>query len=654
MTKLEEIKSLIEKLNTWSYHYYTLDEPMVSDSEYDRNYEKLEKLEAETGIIFSNSPTQRIGDLILTKFEKHNHVFRLYSLDKSQTYEGLYEFDKRIKNLLSVNDLEYVVELKFDGLTIALTYEDGVFKSAATRGNGFIGENITEQVKRMKDIPFLIKEKDFFEIVGEAYMPLSTFNYLNSLGDEEVLKNARNAAAGAIRNLDTSVISKRNISAYFYNINTNWQGIKKDTDAKEFLEQNGFPVNQNYFVCKNIDQVVEKIKYIESIRRDLNFLIDGVVIKVNDLSYREKLSYTNKFPRWAIAYKFEAEERYTKLIDVAWNVGRTSKVTPSAILEPIEIDGVTISRATLNNYNFIRSKDIRINSEVLVRRSNDVIPEILSADNSYGDTIEIKKPEYCPACNTRLEEIGAHLFCNNTLSCQPQLLARLTYFVSKNAMNIDGLSEKTIQQLIDIHDIKKISDFYTLTREDFEKLEGFRDRKTNNMLNAIEASKKVPFNNFINSLGIQNVGEKTSLDLSSHFTSFEDLKAASEEYLASLDDIGPITAHNIYAYFSNPQVLEVIKELFDLGVEIIYPDQGNKGTKLDGLSFVITGSFASYKRKELEEIITKNSGKVSSSVSKNTSYVLVGEKPGSKYDKAQELNIPIIYEDKLEDFLKDL
>lgn len=654
MTKLEEIKSLIEKLNTWSYHYYTLDDPMVSDSEYDRNYEKLEKLEAETGIIFSNSPTQRIGDLILTKFEKHNHVFRLYSLDKSQTYEGLYEFDKRIKNLLSVNDLEYVVELKFDGLTIALTYEDGVFKSAATRGNGFIGENITEQVKRMKDIPFSIKEKDFFEIVGEAYMPLSTFNYLNSLGDEEVLKNARNAAAGAIRNLDTSVISKRNISAYFYNINTNWQGIKKDTDAKEFLEQNGFPVNQNYFVCKNIDQVVEKIKYIESIRRDLNFLIDGVVIKVNDLSYREKLSYTNKFPRWAIAYKFEAEERYTKLIGVSWNVGRTSKVTPSAILEPIEIDGVTISRATLNNYNFINSKDIRINSEVLVRRSNDVIPEILSADNSYGDTIEIKKPEYCPACNTRLEEIGAHLFCNNTLSCQPQLLARLTYFVSKNAMNIDGLSEKTIQQLIDIHDIKKISDFYTLTREDFEKLEGFRDRKINNMLKAIEASKKVSFNNFINSLGIQNVGEKTSLDLSSHFTSFEDLKAASEEYLASLDDIGPITAHNIYAYFSNPQVLEVIKELFDLGVEIIYPDQGNKGTKLDGLSFVITGSFASYKRKELEEIITKNSGKVSSSVSKNTSYVLVGEKPGSKYDKAQELNIPIIYEDKLEDFLKDL
>lgn len=654
MTKLEEIKNLIDQLNTWSYHYYTLDEPMVSDSEYDRNYEKLEKLEAETGIIFSNSPTQRVGDLILTKFEKHNHVFRLYSLDKSQSYQGLYDFDNRIKNLLSVNELDYVVELKFDGLTIALTYEDGIFKSAATRGNGFVGENITEQVRRMKNIPFSIKEKEFFEIVGEAYMPLSTFNYLNSLDDEDILKNARNAAAGAIRNLDTSVITKRNISAYFYNINTNWPGIKKDTDAKDFLEENGFPVNQNYFVCKNIDQVIEKIKFIENIRNDLDFLIDGVVIKVNDLSYRQKLGYTNKFPRWAIAYKFEAEERYTKLLDVVWNVGRTSKVTPSAILEPIEIDGVTISRATLNNYNFIASKDIRINSEVLVRRSNDVIPEILSADNSYGDTIEIKKPEYCPACHTKLEEIGAHLFCNNTLSCQPQLLARLTYFVSKNAMNIDGLSEKTIQQLIDIHDIKKISDFYTLTREDFEKLEGFRDKKINNMLNAIEASKKVPFNNFINSLGIQNVGEKTALDLASHFNNFEELKAASEEYLASLDDIGPITAHNIYAYFSNPQVLEVIEDLFDLGVQIIYPNKDDKSKKLEGQSFVITGSFASYKRKDLEEIITKNSGKVSSSVSKNTSYVLVGDKPGSKYDKAQELNIPIISEEKLEDFLKDL
>lgn len=654
MTKIDEIKALIEKLNRWAYQYYTLDEPSVSDSEYDRNYEKLQALEKETGIIFSNSPTQRVGDLVLKGFDKHTHVFRLYSLDKSQTYEGLYDFDNRIKNLLNVESIEYVVELKFDGLTISLTYEDGKFISAATRGNGFVGENITEQVKRMNEIPFSIDRKEFFEIVGEAYMPLSTFNRLNSIEGEEKLKNARNAAAGAIRNLDTSVITKRNISAFFYNVNTSWPGLQTDTEAKTFLASNGFEVNKNYFICQNMDQVIEKIKYIESIRNSLDFLIDGVVIKVNNLSFREKLGYTNKFPRWAIAYKFEAEERYTKLLGVSWNVGRTSKVTPSAILEPIEIDGVTISRATLNNYNFISSKDIRINSEVLVRRSNDVIPEIVSADNSYGDTKKIEKPENCPACNTKLEEIGAHLFCNNTLSCPPQLLARLDYFVSKNAMNIDGLSEKTIQQLIDIHDIKKISDFYTLTRDDFKQLDGFKEKKINNMLKAIEESKNVPFNNFINALGIPNVGEKTAYDLAQEFDSFEDLKSASEEYLASLADIGPITAHNIYAYFSKPQILQVIKELFDLGVKIIYKDKAEASTKLEGKIYVITGSFENYKRKDLENIIKNNGGKISSSVSKNTSFVLVGNKAGSKYEKAVELDIPIINEDALDSFLHGL
>lgn len=654
MTKLDEIKALIKKLNKWSYEYYTLDNPTVSDAEYDKNYDRLVELESETGIIMTDSPTQKVGNIVLDKFEKHTHTFRLYSLDKSQNYEGLYDFDNRVKSAVGINDVDYVVELKFDGLTISLSYESGQLKVAATRGNGFIGENILEQVKRINNIPTFINSNEFMEIIGEAYMPISTFKLINLEEDGEKLKNPRNAAAGALRNLDTSIVLKRNISAYFYNINSKKNLFVDDVELKNFLKINGFSVNENYFLCKNMNEVIDKVKYIESIRANLDVQIDGVVIKVNKLEHRMKLGYTNKFPKWAIAYKFEAEERYTKLLDVVWNVGRTSKVTPSAILEPVEIDGVTISRATLNNYGFIESKDIRINSEVLLRRSNDVIPEIMSADNSFGNTIPIEKPVACPACGTKLEEIGAHLFCTNTLSCQPQLLARLTYFVSKNAMNIDGLSEKTIQQLIDIHNIKKISDFYTLGYDDLTKLEGFKDKKINNLLNAIEASKNVSFNNFINALGIPNVGEKTAFDLSRKFENLKELIAASEEYLSTLEDIGPKTAQSIFSYFHNTSVIAVINELINLGIKIEYKHINHKEQKLLGKIYVITGSFEKYSRSDLENIIKENGGKVSSSVSKNTNFVIVGEKAGSKYTKALELGIPTINIKELDEFLNNL
>lgn len=651
MNDLEKMKSIVKTLNDWSYRYYTLDEPVVSDAEYDRLYDQLEKLEDETGIILSNSPTQKVGDLLLEKFDKHTHINRLYSLDKSQDFKGIEDFDIRNKRALNVDEIEYVVELKFDGLTINLTYEDKLLQVGSTRGTGLIGENITEQVKRIIGVPLSINSSETFEITGEAYMPISSFKQYNINNPDEVLKNPRNAAAGAVRNLDTKTIRERNIQAYFYQVNTSPEGMfKTDIEIKDFLKINGFNLNENYFVCKDIQEVIEKVKLITKQRNSFDFMIDGVVIKINNLEYREILGFTNKFPRWAIAYKFEAEQRHTKLLEIIWNVGRTSKVTPTAVLEPVEIDGVTISRATLNNYNYIESKDIRLNSEVLIRRSNDVIPEIISANNNFNNTIKIQKPSKCPSCDSQLEEIGAHLFCTNTLSCKPQLIAKLTHFVSKNAMNIEGLSEKTIGQLIRIHNITKISDFYTLTREDLEQLEGFRDKRINNTLNSIENSKTVDFNNFLNALGIPNVGEKTAFDLSKHFNSLEDLIMAEEEYLYSLDDIGPKTAQGIRSFFKNESVLNVIKEMFELGVVIKY-NKKIENSFLKDLTFVITGSFDNYNRKDLEEEIQNKGGKVSSSVSKNTDYLLVGKKPGSKLQKAKKLDVTIIEEKDMKNII---
>ena len=649
MKDIIELKKIVKQLNEWAHHYYVLDDPIVSDAEYDKLYEKLLEMEKVTGVILPDSPSQRVGDVILDKFEKHNHINRLFSLDKSQNFGGLINFDERNKRLLGIDTIEYVVELKFDGLTLSLTYDDRNLIVAATRGNGYIGENVTEIIKRIESVPLSIKEDGLYEIVGEGYMPISAFNEYNLLEDVEVLKNPRNAAAGAIRNLDTNVVKKRKINTYFYNINTYpTDKFQYDTEIKDFLKENGFRVCEYYFKCENINDVVDKIREITSLRKSLDFMIDGVVIKINNLKYRELLGFTNKFPRWSIAYKFEAEERFTKLIDVQWNVGRTSKVTPTAILEPVEIDGVTISRATLNNYDFIEKRDIRLNSEVLIRRSNDVIPEILSANNTYGNTEIIEKPTFCPACNSELQEIGAHLFCPNTLSCEPQLVAKLTHFVSKEAMNIEGLSEKTIEKLIDIHNIKQISDFYTLTYEDLSNLEGFKNKRINNTLQAIESSKEVNFNNFINALGIPNVGVTTAFDLSNIFENFNDLFNSAYEDLINIPDIGPKTAESIIAFFENESVRKVINNLFALGVQIKYNTK-IENKKLENQTFVITGSFENHKRKDLENLIKNQGGKVSSTVSKNTDFLILGDNPGSKHEKALEIGTKII---NIEEFMK--
>lgn len=651
ISKENRINQLVDLLNQYSYHYYTLDDPLVTDAEYDKLFEELLDLEEKTGIVLEDSPSQRVGDVLLEGFEKHRHISRLYSMAKAQDFDELRDFDARLKRSLNTEAIEYVVELKFDGLTISLTYDNGYLISAATRGNGYEGENITEQAKRISSIPLKIKDTNLFEIGGEAYMPISAFESYNKRYPENKLKNPRNAAAGAIRNLNTSIIRQREISAYFYNINTFPDSyFKNDIELKKFLKDQSFKTSDHYYLCKDIDQVIDKAKEITKIRKDLDFLIDGVVIKVNDLNLRSQLGYTDRFPRWAIAYKFEAEEKKTRLTGVRWNVGRTSKITPTAILDPVEIDGINISRATLNNYNFIDDLDIRINSEVLIRRSNDVIPEILAADNSIGDTRKIEKPSKCPACGSDLNEIGANLFCPNKLSCPPQILAEFEHFVSKNSMDIEGVSEKTIRQLVDILDFSRVSDFYRLDYESLSKLEGFKDKKINNTLKSIESSKNVNFNNFINALGIINVGTKTSMDLANSFSTIDDLINARYEDLIQIDDIGQQTAESILGFFGNQKNLEEIDYLLDLGVNINYP-KNNASSDLQGLTFVITGSFENYNRNDLKDIIQSKGGKVTGSVSSNTDYLLLGENPGSKYDKALDLSIKILDIDEFNQML---
>ena len=648
--RLEKMKELIQTIENYNYHYYTLDDPIISDGEYDKVYDELKNLEKETGISFENSPTNKVGGEILTKFKKHTHLGNLYSMDKAQSYEELKEWDARNKKILSEN-IEYIVELKFDGLTINLTYEDGYLKMASTRGNGIIGEEILAQVKTIDSIPLKIKEKSLIEVQGEGLMPLSALDEYNKIHDEK-LKNARNAAAGALRNLDPKVTKKRNLTAYFYNVGyARDLNFKDDIQMKNFLRDNGFKVNEYNYKCKNIAEVIEKIKEISEIRKELDILIDGVTIKINDFESRKILGFTNKFPRWAIAFKFEAEEVTTRLLDVIWNVGRSSKVTPSAVLEPVEIGGVTIKRATLNNMDDIIRKKVRLNSRVLIRRSNDVIPEILGAVPTEEETFEIKAPEYCPSCGTKLYKDGVHIFCPNTFSCTPQLISRIEHFCSRDAMNIEGLSEKTATQLLNELDVRELSKLYELRREDLLSLEGFKDKKTNNLLEQIENSKTRPLANFIYALGINNVGIKTAYDLADHFKSFDRFRNSNFDELVSIGDIGPITANEIIDYFNDSHIIKSIDKLFTLGINPKYEEVNiDENSMFKDKKIVITGTL-NIKRSDLEKLLKTKGAKVSSSVSKNTDYVIVGEDAGSKLEKAQSLGVEIINEDRLKEIL---
>ncbi|MEG9429543.1 MAG: NAD-dependent DNA ligase LigA [Christensenellaceae bacterium] len=647
---MDRMRELVDILNKYAYEYYVLDNPTVSDREYDVLYDELVKLEKETGKILFDSPTKRVGGEPISAFKKHNHIERLYSLDKATTEEEIFAFDKRIRKE-DESDVIYTVEYKFDGLTICLTYEDGKFVRATTRGNGVTGEDVTSQIMTVKCFPLTIKEKGTLEVQGEAIIRLSVLDEYNKTADEP-LKNARNAVAGAIRNLDPKVTEKRRVEIMFYNVNySSERPFSSQTECVEFLRENGFKVHPFLSVCRGANEVMTAIKDIEINRKNLDILTDGAVVKVNDFSLRKNLGFTDKFPRWAIAFKFEAEEITTILNDVIWQVGRTGKLTPLGLVSPVELAGATVSKATLNNYGDIMRKNIKIGARVLIRRSNEVIPEILGTTEITEDCKDVIKPTVCPYCGATLTETGANLFCPNP-HCRPRVIAKLANFACKNGMNIDGFSAMTAGQLYDSLGVENFSDLYSLDKEKVSGLEGFGALKTDNLFNAIEASKNVDFSNFIFALGIDNVGKKTAGDIAAKFCDINGLKSATIDDLLAVEDIGAVIAQCVYDYFRDEKNIEEINKLLALGVKISAPATQNKEGVFGGEKVVLTGTLSRYKRDEAAKIIEREGGEIMSGVSKKTTLVLAGENAGSKLDKARVFGIKIIDETEFENLIK--
>ena len=663
MDKNKRIEELVEELNKNAYEYYVLDKPSISDKEYDKKYYELVELEKETGYVLPYSPTQRVGDVVLPEFNKYTHKGRLWSLDKAQTVEELQDWHNRnVKFIEEYNrthedklpKVKYILTKKFDGLTLNLTYDtNGVMVTAATRGTGEVGEDVTAQAKTIKSIPLKIDTRDVFEIHGEALMTKEAFEEYNKTA-ETPLKNLRNGAAGALRNLNVKETAKRNLSAFFYDIGyKEGEGFKTYTDMLSFIKEKGFLVDDYIRECSNVEEIKEQINYIEEIRFDLNYDIDGLVIAIDDIKTRELLGYTVKFPKWAIAYKFEAQETTTKLLDVEWNVGRSGRVAPTAILEPVELAGVTVKRATLNNMDDIKRKGVRVGAEVFVRRSNDVIPEIMGVvEESLEGTQEIVVPETCPACGGHIILDGAHYFCENTLSCKPQMVKSIVHYASREAMNIEGFSEKTAEQLFEKLDIKSIADLYKLKKEELLELEKFGEKKAQNLLNAIEKSKECSLPAFIYALGIPNVGVKTSKDLVKKFKTLDNLMNAKFDDLVEVSDVGNIVAECIVEFFKEDKVKSTIKELLDLGINPKYEEVEVKENVFEGKTVVVTGSLENYSRSEIKNKLEELGAKVSSSVSKKTDYVIAGEAAGSKYDKAVALGLKILSEEEFEEMLR--
>lgn len=656
---MDRMRELVDELNNLAYHYYVLDNPLVSDAEYDSLYDELCALEKETGHTLSDSPTIRVGGKLLPGFEKYRHLAPLWSLDKAHTMEQLEQWEERCEKTLhqdGVKEPAYSLEYKFDGLTINLTYEDGLLTGAATRGDGEVGEQILDQVRTIRSIPLQIGFKGRMEVQGEAVMYLSVLEKYNRTADEP-LKNARNAAAGALRNLDPRVTASRSLEAFFYNVGyIEGRTFGTQTEMIDFLRENHFRVSPYEKIFTSMREIKEAVDEAEVHRSELDFLIDGMVIKIASMPDRALLGYTHKHPRWAIAYKFPAEEKTTIVRMVVWDIGRTGRLTPTAHLEPVDIAGVTVRHATLNNMDDIRRKKVMLGSRVFLRRSGDVIPEILGAvPEQQGPEKPIEPPKYCPACGTELTWVGPTLFCPNSLTCRPQLIGRLTHFVSRDAMNMEGISEQTFEQIFDPLDIKDLSEIYTLTEEKLETLPRFGKIRARNIIKAINESKKPPLENFLYALGIPNVGKKTAADLAYHFGTFEAVRAAGADELAAVDGVGEVVAEGIRSFFERPQYKSVIDRLLEAGVEPQNAAARSDGEKtpFSGKTVVLTGTLKGLSRREATRMIEEAGGKASSAVSGRTDYVIAGEKAGSKLAKATSLGIPVLSQEEFEKMLKE-
>ena len=648
----QRMQELVDKLNTYARAYYVEDAPLISDGEYDALEAELLALEKETGTILPDSPTHRVGGEPLEKFEEHRHLGRLWSLDKVRSLDGIREWMDRVKRLLGQNDDPlYALEYKFDGLTINLTYENGVLVQGATRGNGVTGEAILPQLKTIRSLPLTIPFMGRMEVQGECIMLLSVLEKYNKTA-KEPLKNARNAAAGALRNLDPQVTAERNLSCFCYNVG--YIEGKTLTDHKEmiaFLKENGFPVSPFIHYGHGADEFIQIIDQVAEERDRLDFLIDGMVIKICDFNEREQLGYTEKFPRWAMAYKFAAEEATTTIESVTWEVGRTGKLTPVAHVAPVDLCGVTVSNATLNNWDDILRKQVGIGSRVFIRRSNDVIPEILGAVPGDTPKAPVEKPEVCPFCGAHVEHRGVHLYCTNPLSCRPQIISRLVHFASRDAIDIETFADKTAEQLFSELNVATIPELYTLRRDRLLGLEGFKEKKAQNLLTALENSKHRPLSAFLNALGIPNVGVKTARDLSLTFGSLDKLRSATYEELVAIEDVGEVVAQSVLSFFHDPRISQQIDDLIAYGVSPV-ADRAATASPISGKTIVVTGTLPTLSRKEAEDLILNHGGKAAGSVSKKTDYVLAGEAAGSKLTKAQQLGIPVIDEQTLLDWLK--
>ena len=657
----EKIFSLRKKLHDHNYRYYVLDDPLISDYDFDMMLKELERLESENPEYFDiNSPTQRVGGDITKSFNTSVHGTPMYSLDNSYTLEDLKEWEKRIKKIIDT-PLEYTCELKFDGVSINLTYKDGELLRAVTRGDGVKGDDVTSNVKTIPTVPLKLRENitGEFEARGEIVMPLDGFNQLNKKrmeNGEEPFKNPRNTASGSLKLQDSKEVSVRPLECLLYSV----EDPKLFNNHIQFLENAksfGFNIYDNYKCSSSLDEIFEFIRYWEKNRSNLPFEIDGVVLKVNDFYQREVLGFTSKFPRWAMAYKFKPENTGTRLNSISFQVGRTGSITPVANLEPVNLAGTIVKRASLHNADFIETMDIRIGDYVYVEKGGDIIPKITNVDISKRslDSEKFKFPEYCPECGSKLYRIEgeANHYCLNYNGCKPQIIGRIQHYISRKALDIEGLGQETVALLVNANLIKNYSDLYELKFDQIVGLERMAEKSANNLITGILDSKNIPFERVLYGLGIRYVGETVAKKLAKHFENIDNILNSDFDELISVDEIGEKIANSIIEFSQNSENIEIINSLKSHNIQFEIDDSNkNVSSILLGKSFVISGVFANFSRDELKKLIESNGGKISSSISSKTSYLVAGSNMGpSKKEKAEKLNIKIISETELSNLI---
>ncbi len=651
--KIDKLRNQIKKYNE---AYYQKDSPLVDDATFDKLYRELKELEEKYPDYKPEEKlTNKVSGERSKKFKEHKHTYRLYSLDNSNNLEELRKWvEKTVKDLGETRKVSFVAELKIDGLACALTYKNGQLEIGSTRGDGFVGEDITKNLLTISNIPQKLPQPLDIDVRGEVYMPISSFEKLNeqqTLNNEKLFANPRNAASGSLRQLDSEITKKRNLKFFSYAaIIESQNDIKTHYETLDLLQSLGFSVNSNKKLCKNVEEIIEFCNFWENERFKLDYATDGIVIKVNELNFEEDLGYTSRAPKWATAYKFPPEKVWTKLVNIEYNIGKTGAITPVAIMQPVSLGGTIVKRASLHNFDEIKRLDLAIGDKVLVKKAAEIIPKVVEAKHT-DDMKPIKLPQKCPSCDSLLNkpENEVNFYCSNIL-CPSQIVAKLEFFASKSGMDIDGMGSQIVRQLYNLGFIKTFDDFYKLEYDDFLKLNLVKEKTATNLLNAINKSKNTTLAKFLTALSIKHVGKETALLISNDFNTLEKLENATFEQLAQIQGIGDKIAKSVYEWFKNEHNLNIVKDMLQLGVTFEEINNAQVSDKFKDKTFVITGTL-SQKRSYYEEKIKQNGGKVSSQVSKNTSYVLCGENPGSKYDKALNLHVIILNEDEFNNML---